>query len=89
MNIILSVSIITFVWQVATIYQACDKPDVKRALFSATLSNGIDDWARIHLDNAVKVSVGIRYKLVICIYFNLFLDGQSFKFGDLWLLISI
>lgn len=68
MNIILSVSIITFVWQVATIYQACDKPDVKRALFSATLSNGIDDWARIHLDNAVKVTVGIRYKLTCYLY---------------------
>lgn len=53
----------SFFCQVATIYQACDKPDVKRALFSATLSNGIDDWAGIHLDNAVKVTVGIRYKL--------------------------
>lgn len=47
--------------QVAAIYQACDKPDVKRALFSATLSNGIDEWASIHLDNVVKVTVGIRY----------------------------
>lgn len=64
--------IIFLFWiKVATIYQACDKPDVKRALFSATLSNGIDDWARIHLDNVVKVTVGIRYKLTC--YLNLFL----------------
>ena len=27
--------------------------------------------------------------LVTCIYFNLFLDGQSFKFGDLGFLLSI
>ena len=47
--------------QVAAIYQACDKPDIKRALFSATLSNGIDEWASAHLDNVVKVTVGIRY----------------------------
>ena len=80
MNTIFSISIIILFWiKVATIYQACDKPDVKRALFSATLSNGIDDWARIHLDNVVKVTVGIRYKLT-CYLFNLFLDGQSFKF---------
>lgn len=48
----------------AIIYHACDKPDVKRALFSATLSNGIDEWARTHLDNVVTVTVGIRY---VCI----------------------
>ena len=47
--------------QIATIYQACDKPEVKRALFSATMSNGIDEWARIHLDNVVQVTIGIRY----------------------------
>lgn len=46
--------------QVATIYQACDKPDIRRALFSATLSNGIEDWARLHLDNVVRVTVGVR-----------------------------
>ena len=46
--------------QVAAIYQACDMPGVRRALFSATLSNGIEDWARAHLDNVVRVTVGVR-----------------------------
>lgn len=63
--------------QVATIYQACDKPDVKRALFSATLSNGIDDWARIHLDNAVKVTVGIRNTATQTVEQELLFVGQE------------
>ncbi|KAL9982085.1 hypothetical protein ACROYT_G010879 [Oculina patagonica] len=63
--------------QVATIYQACDKPDVKRALFSATLSNGIDDWARIHLDNVVKVTVGIRNTATDTVEQELLFVGQE------------
>ncbi|XP_020627483.1 probable ATP-dependent RNA helicase DDX52 isoform X2 [Orbicella faveolata] len=63
--------------QVATIYQACDKPDVKRALFSATLSNGIDDWARIHLDNVVKVTVGIRNTATHSVEQELLFVGQE------------
>lgn len=63
--------------QVAAIYQACDKPDVKRALFSATLSNGIDEWASIHLDNVVKVTVGIRNTATQTVEQELLFVGQE------------
>jgi len=63
--------------QVATIYQACDKPDIKRALFSATLSNGIDDWARMHLDNVVQVTVGIRNTATQTVEQELLFVGQE------------
>ncbi|CAB4040536.1 probable ATP-dependent RNA helicase DDX52 isoform X2, partial [Paramuricea clavata] len=45
--------------QIATIYQACSNPKIKRALFSATLSNGIEEWTRVHLDNVVRITVGV------------------------------
>ena len=38
----------------------CDKIDVCRGLFSATLSNGIEEWCHAHLDNHVRVIVGQR-----------------------------
>lgn len=46
--------------QIATIYKACDNPSVKHALFSATLANNIEEWCKIHLDNAVRITVGTR-----------------------------
>ncbi|XP_062514100.1 probable ATP-dependent RNA helicase DDX52 isoform X2 [Corticium candelabrum] len=46
--------------QVATIFSVCDKIDVCRGLFSATLSNGIEEWCHAHLDNHVRVIVGQR-----------------------------
>ncbi|CAH3139234.1 unnamed protein product [Porites lobata] len=63
--------------QVAIIYHACDKPDVKRALFSATLSNGIDEWARTHLDNVVTVTIGIRNTATHTIEQELLFVGQE------------
>ncbi|XP_068701080.1 probable ATP-dependent RNA helicase DDX52 isoform X1 [Montipora foliosa] len=63
--------------QVAAIYQACDKPDIKRALFSATLSNGIDEWASAHLDNVVKVTVGIRNTATQTVEQELLFVGQE------------
>ena len=47
--------------QVAAIFQACSKPDIKKALFSATLANDVEQWCSLHLDNFVRVLVGIRY----------------------------
>ena len=45
---------------IAAIYQACSNVKIKRALFSATLSDGVEEWARAHLDNVVSVTAGIR-----------------------------
>ncbi len=45
--------------QVATIYRSCDHPDVKHALFSATLGCGIEEFARAHLDNSIRVIIGL------------------------------
>jgi ATP-dependent RNA helicase DDX52/ROK1 len=55
--------LITFSYdlQIATIYQACSNPRIKRALFSATLSNGIEEWTRVHLDNVVRITIGVRF----------------------------
>ncbi|XP_058948166.2 probable ATP-dependent RNA helicase DDX52 [Pocillopora verrucosa] len=63
--------------QIATIYQACDKPEVKRALFSATMSNGIDEWAQIHLDNVVQVTIGIRNSATQTVEQELLFVGQE------------
>jgi ATP-dependent RNA helicase DDX52/ROK1 len=49
------------IFQIATIYQECSNPKIKRALFSATLSNGIEEWARVHLDNVVRITIGVRF----------------------------
>jgi ATP-dependent RNA helicase DDX52/ROK1 len=49
--------------QVAIIFASCDKQDIRRGLFSATLSNGIEEWCHVHLDNYVRVTVGQRYEL--------------------------
>lgn len=43
------------------IYQACDNPSIKHALFSATLANQVEEWCKLHLDNVVRVTVGARY----------------------------
>ncbi|XP_065063189.1 probable ATP-dependent RNA helicase DDX52 [Rhopilema esculentum] len=46
--------------QIATIFRACDNPKIKRALFSATLANDVEQWCQLHLDNFVRVVVGVR-----------------------------
>ncbi|EDO37347.1 predicted protein, partial [Nematostella vectensis] len=63
--------------QIATIYQACNKPDIHRGLFSATLSNGIEEWAGLHLDNHVRVTVGIRNSATATVDQELLFVGQE------------
>ncbi len=44
--------------QLAKIYKACDSPKIKHALFSATLTNEIQEWFRNSANNLVEVSIG-------------------------------
>jgi len=44
--------------QLATIYRACSGPSIRRAMFSATLGPEIENWAKLNLDNLVRVRVG-------------------------------
>ncbi|EDV19769.1 uncharacterized protein TRIADDRAFT_33010, partial [Trichoplax adhaerens] len=46
--------------QVGIIYNYCNNPKVRRALFSATLSFEVENWCRSHLDNPLHVIVGRR-----------------------------
>ena len=45
--------------QVAQIYASCDHPDVRHALFSATLASGVEEFCHIHLDNPVRIIIGL------------------------------
>ena len=45
--------------QVAQIYRSCDHPDVKHALFSATLASGVEEFCRAFLDNPVRIIIGL------------------------------
>ncbi|XP_031560246.1 probable ATP-dependent RNA helicase DDX52 [Actinia tenebrosa] len=63
--------------QIATIYQECDNKNIKHALFSATLSNGIEEWAQLHLDNHVKVTVGVRNSATKTVEQELLFVGQE------------
>lgn len=44
--------------QLATIYKACDNPKIKHALFSATLTNDVQEWFRNYSHNIIEVSIG-------------------------------
>jgi len=44
--------------QLGSIYTACSGPNIRRAMFSATLSPEVEQWCKLSLDNCVKVRVG-------------------------------
>jgi ATP-dependent RNA helicase DDX52/ROK1 len=44
--------------QLATIYKACDNPKIKHALFSATLTNDVQEWFKNFAHNLVEISIG-------------------------------
>lgn len=46
--------------QLVKIYEACDSPKLRRALFSATSSKDLDKWCRLHLDSVVIVAIGAK-----------------------------
>ena len=45
--------------QVTQIYTSCDHPDVRHALFSATLASGVEEFSYAHFENPVRVIIGI------------------------------
>ena len=45
--------------QVAQIYSSCDHPNVRHALFSATLASGVEEFSHAHFDNPVRVIIGL------------------------------
>ena len=47
--------------QLAVIYQACDGPLVRRAMFSATFTRDVEEWCKLNLDNVVQVYIGAKY----------------------------
>ena len=47
--------------QVAQIYSSCDHPNIRRALFSATLASGVEEFSHTHFDNPVRVIIGLPW----------------------------
>ncbi|CDW59871.1 ATP dependent RNA helicase DDX52 [Trichuris trichiura] len=50
--------------QLSKIYQACNNPQTRRALFSATFSYHLEQWCKINLNSLVLVCVGARNSAV-------------------------
>ncbi|XP_051903301.1 probable ATP-dependent RNA helicase DDX52 [Hippocampus zosterae] len=46
--------------QLAAIFQACSGAKVRRAFFSATCTQDVEQWCRLNLDNLVSVNIGHR-----------------------------
>ncbi len=47
--------------QLANIYKACDNPLIKHGMFSATLTNDVEDWCKSQLNNLIQISIGRKY----------------------------
>ena len=46
--------------QVSQIYSACDNPNVKHALFGATLASGVEEFCHTHFTTPVRIIVGLK-----------------------------
>lgn len=46
--------------QLATVFLACSGSKVRRAFFSATCTQEVEQWCRLNLDNLVSVNIGQR-----------------------------
>ena len=53
--------------QLATIYNACNSKDVRRAMFSATFSHDVEEWCQLNLNNVIKIYIGAMYVYHICL----------------------
>lgn len=63
--------------QVAQIYSACDNPNVKHALFSATLGSGVEEFCHAHLDTPVRIIIGLPNSATDTIKQELLFVGQE------------
>ncbi len=46
--------------QLAAIYRACDKVNICRAMFSATLAVEVEEWCKLNLNSVISITVGAR-----------------------------
>lgn len=44
--------------QLAKIYKTCDNPNIKHAMFSATISNEVEEWCKSYMNNLVQITIG-------------------------------
>ena len=61
--------------QLAAIYRACSSGKARRALFSATFANDVEDWCKTNLDNVVTVTVGERNTATKAVHQELLYTG--------------
>ncbi|XP_066918301.1 probable ATP-dependent RNA helicase DDX52 [Clytia hemisphaerica] len=63
--------------QVAAIFQACDNPQIRHTLFSATLANNVEEWSKLHLDNVIRINIGARNAATDTVEQELVFVGQE------------
>ncbi|GFS70666.1 probable ATP-dependent RNA helicase DDX52 [Nephila pilipes] len=63
--------------QLAFIYNACDSSHLKRAMFSATYRNEVENWCKLNLDSLVCVSIGSRNTAVESVKQELLFVGSE------------
>ncbi|XP_064391841.1 probable ATP-dependent RNA helicase DDX52 [Halichondria panicea] len=63
--------------QVTQIYTSCDHPDVRHALFSATLASGVEEFSYAHFENPVRVIIGIPNSAAELVKQELLFVGQE------------
>ncbi|XP_042910700.1 probable ATP-dependent RNA helicase DDX52 [Parasteatoda tepidariorum] len=63
--------------QLATIYNACDSAELKRAMYSATFSHEVEEWCKLNLDSLVCVAVGSKNTAVETIKQELKFTGSE------------
>jgi len=63
--------------QVASIFQACDNPQIRHTLFSATMANNVEEWSKLHLDNVIRINIGTRNAATETVEQELVFVGQE------------
>uniref|UniRef100_A0A4W3IK76 Probable ATP-dependent RNA helicase DDX52 n=1 Tax=Callorhinchus milii TaxID=7868 RepID=A0A4W3IK76_CALMI len=63
--------------QLATIFLACTSHTVRRAMFSATFANDVEQWCKLNLDNVISVTIGTRNSAVDTVEQELLFVGNE------------
>ncbi|XP_077360419.1 putative ATP-dependent RNA helicase DDX52 [Festucalex cinctus] len=63
--------------QLAAIFLACSSAKVRRAFFSATCTQDVEQWCRLNLDNLVSVNIGHRNTAVASVEQELLFVGTE------------
>ncbi|XP_005090695.1 probable ATP-dependent RNA helicase DDX52 [Aplysia californica] len=64
--------------QLGTIYQACSNPNLRRALFSATFAQDVEEWCKLNLDNVVQVHIGAKNTATNTVLQELVFTGDEY-----------